>query len=126
MFGRITYMELKTGLKWLIIFCLLVTIVSACMPLIIPTFQESLTEELEGANKVDLELPIVEGANITLSWEPHENATSYMVLEDNRSSMVTAKIKYVGVETSISFEKVTSNEKMLDLSLIKLAKTLAT
>ncbi len=105
MTGRITYMELRTGLKGLLIFCLLVTIVSFCMPMIYPTFRDSLTEELEGANKVNLELPSEEGGMIILSWEPLENATSYMVLEDNRSSMVTAKIKYVGVETSITFEK---------------------
>ena len=105
MLGRITYMELRTGLKWLLIFGLLVTIVSVGMPMIYPTFRDSLTEELEGANKVNLELPSEEGDMIALSWEPLENAISYMVLEDNRSSMVTAKIKYIGVETSITFEK---------------------
>jgi ABC-2 type transport system permease protein len=105
MIGRITYMELRTGLKGLLIFCLLVTIVATTMPLIFPTYRDSITEELEGANKVNLELPTDEGGMITLSWEPLEKATSYMVLEDNRSSMVTAKIKYVGVETSITFEK---------------------
>ncbi|NIO36461.1 ABC transporter permease subunit [Candidatus Bathyarchaeota archaeon] len=42
---------------------------------------------------------------ITLSWEPVETATSYMVLEDNRSSMVTPNIKYMGNETSITFEE---------------------
>jgi ABC-2 type transport system permease protein len=105
MIGRITYMELRTGLKGLLIFCLLVTIVAAAMPLIFPTYRDSLIEELEGANKVNLELPITEEGMITLSWEPLENATGYMVLEDNRSSMVTAKIKYIGEETSITFEK---------------------
>jgi len=105
MIGRITYMELRTGLKGLLIFCLLVTIVATAMPLIFPTYRDSITDELEGANKVNLELPADEGDMITLSWEPLETATSYMVLEDNRSSMVTAKIKYVGVETSITFEK---------------------
>ena len=105
MTGRITYMELKTGMKGILIFSLLIIIVSAGMPLIYPTFRDSLTEELEGANKVNLELPTEEGSMIVLSWEPLENATSYMVLEDNRSSMVTAKIKYIGVETSITFEK---------------------
>ncbi|MGD9131235.1 MAG: ABC transporter permease subunit [Candidatus Bathyarchaeota archaeon] len=105
MIGRITYMELRTGLKGLLIFCLLVTLVAAAMPAIFPTYRDSLIEELEGANKVNLELPTDEGGMITLSWEPLENATGYMVLEDNRSSMVTAKIKYMGAETSISFEK---------------------
>ncbi len=105
MFGRITYMELRTGLKGLLIFCLLVTVVAVAMPLIFPAYRDSLTEDLEGANKMNLELPTEEGGNITLSWEPLETATGYMVLEDNRSSMVTAKIKYVGVETSITFGK---------------------
>jgi ABC-2 type transport system permease protein len=75
------------------------------MPMIFPTYRDSLIEELEGANKVNLELPTDEGGMIVLSWEPLENATGYMVLEDNRSSMVTAKIKYVGAETNITFEK---------------------
>jgi ABC-2 type transport system permease protein len=105
MVGRIAYMELRTGLKGLLIFFLLVTIVSVGMPMIFPAYRDSLTEELEGANRVNLELPAEEGGNITLSWEPLGNATSYRVLEDNRSSMVTAKIKYVGQETSITFEK---------------------
>ena len=105
MIGRITFMELRTGLKGLIIFCLLVTIVAAAMPMILPTYRDSLIEELEGANKVKLELPTDETGLLTLSWEPLETATVYMVLEDNRSSMVTAKTKHVGAETSITFEK---------------------
>ena len=105
MIGRITYMELRTGLKGLLIFGLLVMIVSAGMPLIFPTYREALTEELEGASKVNLELPNEQGGIITLSWEPLENATGYIVLEDNRSSMVTAKLKYMGNETSITFKK---------------------
>jgi ABC-2 type transport system permease protein len=104
MIGRITIMELRTGLKGLLIFCLLVAIIAAFMPMIFPTYSDSIIEELEGANKVNLELPMDEGGMITLSWEPMENATGYMVLEDNRSSMVTAKIKYMGTETSITFE----------------------
>jgi len=105
MIGKITVMELRTGVKGLLIFCLLVIIVAAAMPMIFPTYRDSIIEELEGANKVSLKLPTDEGGMITLSWEPLENATGYMVLEDNRSSMVTAKIKYIGAETSISFEK---------------------
>ncbi|MDH5494733.1 MAG: ABC transporter permease, partial [Candidatus Bathyarchaeota archaeon] len=68
-------------------------------------YRDSLIEELEGAIKVHLELPVQQGGMITLSWEPVDTATGYMVLEDNRSSMVTPKLKYMGNETSISFEK---------------------
>ncbi len=105
MAGRIVYMELRTGWKGLLIFGLLILVVSVGMVQIFPTFRDSLTEELEGANKVSLELPDEQGGNITLSWESLENATSYMVLEDSRVSMVTARIKYVGEETSITFAK---------------------
>ena len=105
MFGRMAYMELRTGWKGLLIFGILILVISAGIVQIFPTFRDSLTEELEGANKVSLELPDEQGGNVTLSWESLENATSYMVLEDNRLSMVTAKLKYNGTETSITFEK---------------------
>ncbi len=105
MFGRIAFMELKTGWKGLLIFGLLILVISAGIPLIFPTYRNSLIEELEGARKVYLELPDEQAGMITLSWEPLEAATSYMVLEDNRSSMVTPNIKYMGNETSITFEK---------------------
>jgi ABC-2 type transport system permease protein len=105
MFGRIAFMELKTGWKGLIIFGLLILVISAGIPLIFPTYRNSLIEELEGVSKVHLELLNEQGSMITLSWETVETATSYMVLEDNRSSMVTAKLKYMGNETSIIFEK---------------------
>ncbi len=133
MIGRITYMELRTGLKGILIFCLLVTIVAISMPLIFPAYRDSITEELEGANNVNLELPTDEGGMITLSWEPLETASSYMVLEDNRSSMVTAKIKYAGIETSITFEKdfeerryyavMAETTETVDLILIGIAST---
>jgi len=105
MFGRIALMELKTGWKGPLIFGLLVLIISAGIPMIFPTYRDSLIEELEGASKVHLELPDEQGGMITLSWEPMETAISYMVLEDNRSSMVTPNIKYMGNGTSITFEK---------------------
>jgi len=105
MLGRITYMELRTGWKGLLVFGILILVVSAGMVQLFPFFQDSLTEQLEGENKVNLELPNEQRGNITLSWEPLENATSYMVLEDTRVSMVTAKIAYSGEGTSITFEK---------------------
>ena len=105
MAGRIAYMELRTGWKGLLIFGILVVIISAGMARLFPAFKSSLTEELEGASKVNLELPDAPGGSITLSWESLENATGYLVLEDNRSSMLMAELKYMGKETSISFEK---------------------
>lgn len=105
MVGRIAYMELRTGWKGLLIFSMLIIVLSAGIPQFFLFFRDSMTEELEGANKVNLELPNEQGGMITLSWESLEDASSYMVLEDNRSSMVTAKLKYIGEETNITFEK---------------------
>jgi ABC-2 type transport system permease protein len=126
-------MELRTGLRVLLVFCLLITVVATAMPIIFPAYRDSLTEELEGANNVNLELPAEEGGTITLSWEPLETATGYMVLEDNRSSMVTAKIKYAGTETSITFEKdfeerryyavMAETTETVDLVLVGIAST---
>jgi ABC-2 type transport system permease protein len=98
-------MDLRTGWKGLLIFCIFVLIISAGIVQIFPFYRDSLNEQLEGANKVKLVLPNEQGGNVTLSWEPLENATSYIVLEDIRVSMVTAKLTYVGEETSITFEK---------------------
>ncbi len=105
MFGKIALMELRTGWKGVVIFSLLVIIVSYGMPLIFPTYRDSLTEELEGESNVKLELPDEQGGEITLSWQPQDVIASYIVLEDNRSSLVTAKIRYMGEATSITFEQ---------------------
>jgi len=105
MFGKIAFMELKTGWKGLLTFSLLALILSAGIPLIFPTYRDSIIEQLEGASKVHIDLPEEQGGIITLSWEPLKAATSYMVLQDNRLSMVTPSIKYIGNATSITFEK---------------------
>jgi len=105
MLGRIMYMEFRTGWKGLLIFGVFILVISAGIVQIFPFYRDSLTEQLEGANKVNLVLPNEQGGNITLSWEPLENATSYMILEDIRLSMVTAKLTYLGKDTSITFKK---------------------
>jgi ABC-2 type transport system permease protein len=98
-------MELRAGWRGLLIFGVLVIIVSAGMPQIFPTYRDSLVEELEGANNVHIDVPEGLGGVITLTWEPLANATSYLVLEDTRVSMVTATLKYTGTNTTLTFEK---------------------
>jgi ABC-2 type transport system permease protein len=105
MIGRIVFREIRAAWKILLMFCLLMIIYSAGIVAMFPFYRSSLTEELEGANRVNIELPNEPQGNITLTWDSLDNATGYMVLEDNRSSMLTAKIKYTGNETNITFQK---------------------
>jgi len=105
MIGTIAFRELKTAWKIVLVVCFITIIYSAGMPTIFPLYRSSIAEELEGASRVHITLPNEQQENITLTWDSLENATSYMVLEDNRSSMLTARIKYAGSETSITFTK---------------------
>lgn len=101
MAGRVILMEFKSGWKGFLIFAFLILVTSVGMPQFYPSYRDSLITELEGAQNVQLTLK--EG-DITLSWEPMEGA-SYIVLEDSRSSMVTAEPIFLGNETSITFPK---------------------
>jgi ABC-2 type transport system permease protein len=101
MVGRIALSEFKSGWKGILFFSLLVIIISAGMPALFPTYRDSLLEELEGASNVSIEIPDNPDEMIELNWIPFENATTYFVLEDTRSSMVTADIIYSGTETGI-------------------------
>jgi ABC-2 type transport system permease protein len=105
MIGTIAFRELKTAWKILLVVCTITIIYSASMPAIFPLYRSSLAEELEGTSRVHITLPNETQSNITLTWDSIENSTSYIILEDNRSIMLTAKIKYTGNETSITFEK---------------------
>jgi len=101
--GRMAVMELRSGWKGLAMFGVLVLLVSAGMPQILPAYRESFTEDLEGADRVHIEVPEQQGAMINLSWVPVENATGYVVLEDNSSAFLTSRIQYFGNMTNISF-----------------------
>jgi ABC-2 type transport system permease protein len=103
--GRVALRELKAAWKIVFIMCTITIVYSAGMPAIFPLYRSSLVEELEGASRVHITLPDESQSTITLTWDSIENSTSYVVLEDNRSIMLTARTKYIGNETSITFEK---------------------
>ncbi|MFO8132396.1 MAG: ABC transporter permease [Thermoplasmatota archaeon] len=105
MSGRMALMELRSGWKGLAMFGVLVLLVSAGMPQILPAYRESFTEDLAGASRVHIEVPEQQGATIHLSWEPNVNATMYVVLEDNSSTFLTSRVQYLGNQTNISFPK---------------------
>ncbi|MGC1119596.1 MAG: ABC transporter permease subunit [Candidatus Methanofastidiosia archaeon] len=102
MVGNVILMEFESGWKGFFIFVFLILLISAGMPQLFPSYRDSLITELEGAQNVSLTVP--EEGEITLSWEPMEGA-SYLVLQDTRSSMVTAQPFYKGEETRITFPR---------------------
>ncbi len=105
MIGRVALRELKAAWRIVFIMCTITIVYSAGMPAIFPLYRSSLVEELEGASRVHITLPNESQSTITLTWDSIENSTNYVVLEDNRSIMLTARTKYKGNETSITFEK---------------------
>jgi ABC-type transport system involved in multi-copper enzyme maturation permease subunit len=104
MIGRTVLMELRTGWKGILIVSILVFIIGSSMVMIFPTFRDTFTEELEGADKVDLIIPEEEGQNLTIFWDPVENVESYYVIESNSSNIYneTASIVYIGIRTNIT------------------------
>jgi ABC-2 type transport system permease protein len=102
MIGHVVLMEFRSGWKGFLIFTFLILVATSGMPQLYPSYRDSLITELEGAQNV--RLTSSEQGEITLSWEPVEGA-SYLVLEDSRSSMVTAEPIYMGNEPVITFLK---------------------
>jgi ABC-type transport system involved in multi-copper enzyme maturation permease subunit len=98
-------MELKTGWKGILVISLIVFITANGMAQIYPTFQDSLTEELEGEDLIDIVIPEDESGDLLISWEPVENAQNYLVMENNKSSIdfiLSARLVYSGPSSNIT------------------------
>jgi ABC-type transport system involved in multi-copper enzyme maturation permease subunit len=106
--GKTFLMELKTSWKVLLMFSVIIWITAYGIVEIYPTMKEGLMEELEGAQNVHIVVPDGPGGMIELNWTEVPNATGYLVLQDNRSEMLTATILLMGVENS-------SFDEMIDL-----------
>ncbi|UCE73382.1 MAG: ABC transporter permease subunit [Methanomassiliicoccales archaeon] len=104
MIGQTVWMELRTGWKGILVISILVFIVANGMAQIYPAFKDTLTEDLEGADMVDLIIPEDENGNLTIFWDPLENVDMYFVLESNSSSILTnsSKLIYMGTSTEIT------------------------
>ncbi len=101
MFGRTFLMELRTGWKGILVLTFLILLVGTGMPGIYPSMQDAMEEDLEGQEKVDLEMPKTEGGNINISWEPNEEAMVYYVVESNKSHLMPVIRNYTTVNNYI-------------------------
>ncbi len=102
--GRTFLMEFVSGWKGLLIFLLVVLLFVGAMPKIFPTFAET-AEELEGSENIEITVPEEMGGTITLSWEPVEGTTQYIVMESESVSMIGGTVIYTGAGTETSFPK---------------------
>ena len=105
MFGKLTYMELRSGLKGILLLLIIMFVIAYGMVQIFPSFQESFLENLEGEQNIDINVPENIGEEIVISWNAQEKAVSYTVLEDNLSYMLTPTIIYEGKDNIIHFVK---------------------
>ena len=102
MMGEVYLMEFRTGWRGILLFMLIVVIVTWGMPQLFPSFVQTQEEALEGSSLVNLSYK--EDVNeAVLSWEGIPNATGYMVLEDNKTYMLSPRIVYTGLDTEVTF-----------------------
>ncbi len=121
MFGKITFMEFKTGWKVILIFILVIIIFIAGIVAIYPTFRESILGGLEGAENIELIIPDEVGGLIQMSWNADENASFYQVLGSNKSFMLSPEQVYTGPSTSITIPyDFTENRYYAILAIIDL------
>ncbi len=95
MMGRTFLMELRKSWRGLSIFLIIVLLTAGGFPQFYPAIQQSMDEDLEGAENVQI---IIENETVELSWTSYPNVTEYRVLEDNKSMMVTPSMVYQGTE----------------------------
>jgi len=95
MFGGVTFFELRTGWKGLLILVFLILILSAGMAQMFPSIKET--------NPVTIDVPDEVGGTITISWKEQEGASTYVVGElIDLFQGVT--VVYNDYETSYSFD----------------------
>ena len=95
MFGGVTFFELRTGWKGLLILVFLILILAAGMAQMFPSIRDS--------NPVTIDVPEEVGGTITISWKEQEGASTY-VLGEMKSLLEGVNIIYTGYDTEYSFD----------------------
>ncbi len=103
MMGDVYLMEFRTGWRGILLFMVIVMIVTWGMPQLFPSFIQTQGDALEGSSLLNLSHQENE-SEVTLSWEKIPNATGYMVLEDNRTYMLSPRIVYSGTKIEVTFQ----------------------
>jgi len=90
MIGEVLIMELKTGWKTLCIFMFLVLLVAGGFTSMFTMIEDLSGEDLEGMENVNITIPEEPGEGfIEMNWTALPNATSYVVIEDNASHLMS-------------------------------------
>ncbi|MFO7992043.1 MAG: ABC transporter permease [Thermoplasmata archaeon] len=95
MIGSTLLMEYKMRWKGLTLFLLIILLCAGGFPQFYPAIQTSVDNQLEGAENVKL---TVVNETVELSWINFPNVTDYMVIEDNKTFMITPTVIYNGTE----------------------------
>jgi ABC-2 type transport system permease protein len=101
MFGKVIFMEIRTGWKGILLFLFIVLLFAGGFPQMFPMILET-DIPLAGEENLELVLPENTGENLTLSWTPVGENMSYLVVESENISIYPS--------TNIFFTKNTSVE----------------
>jgi ABC-type transport system involved in multi-copper enzyme maturation permease subunit len=95
-------MEIRTNWKGILIFSFIVILLAGSMPQIFPSILESAAVGLPGEENLELVLPENKGDDISLSWKPVTNTSTYFVLESETIQIWPFNIIYIGNDVNIS------------------------
>ncbi len=106
MIGKVFFMELRTSWKGILIFAFIVFLLAYGMAAMFPTYRDALMEDLQGSQNLEIELPDQIGGNISLSWTPVENVSSYYIVESKQPYMdePTRIFNSTGTNITISYD----------------------
>jgi ABC-type transport system involved in multi-copper enzyme maturation permease subunit len=102
MIGEVFLMELRTGWKGLFVFLIIAILLGGGMVLMFPGYKESFKEDLEGMEKLDINVPEEQGGNISLSWDEINGAVEYYIYESNKSLIIPPTRVFNTSNTSIN------------------------
>ena len=106
MIGGTFLFELRNKWKGLTIFLVVALIVAGGMVQLFPVVVDAMEEDVEGLEGEEKIRIKVENGNVTLEWDPVENATYYRILEDTGPHMATFEV----VEESVEDNKTTLDD----------------
>jgi len=98
--GKTMLMELKNSWRGFVLFLLVVIILVGGFVYAYPSFREAFENDLEGSEKVGMEVLEGEVVKVRLSWEEFEHAENYSILVGESPNMMVPLDRVDGVENT--------------------------
>ncbi|MEF8874626.1 MAG: ABC transporter permease subunit [Candidatus Thermoplasmatota archaeon] len=97
--GKTMLMEIKNSWKGFLIFLLVIVLLIAGFAQAYPSFEDALDDELEGADRVDVEVVEEEDSvTVRLSWTGIEDAENYTLLVSRSPTIIVPMDRVEGIQ----------------------------